>query len=126
MTFGGDELIGSLEAAEDPIEAKLKAKIPEIEATYGALRQMRAQAETGSALTAHYELAQSIFGPLYLGVFVASILSGAAFFAVVLPLMYIIICVVYLADKNDDLEEFDVNDVKTKIIHQNLDTSSYL
>jgi hypothetical protein len=42
-------------------KAKLKAKIPEIEATYGALKQMRSQAELGEPLIAHYELAQSVF-----------------------------------------------------------------
>ena len=42
-------------------KAKLKAKIPEIEATYGALKQMRSQAELGEPLVAHYELAQSVY-----------------------------------------------------------------
>ena len=42
-------------------KAKLKAKIPEIEATFGALKQMRSQAELGEPLIAHYELAQSVF-----------------------------------------------------------------
>ena len=42
-------------------KAKLKSKIPEIEATYGALKQMRSQAELGEPLVAHYELAQSVY-----------------------------------------------------------------
>ena len=42
-------------------KAKLKAKIPEIEATFGALKQMRSQAELGEPLVAHYELAQSVY-----------------------------------------------------------------
>jgi hypothetical protein len=42
-------------------KAKLKSKIPEIENTFGALKQMQAQAEVGEPLTAHYELAQSVY-----------------------------------------------------------------
>lgn len=42
-------------------KAKLKAKMPEIEKTYAALKQMQAQAETGEPLITHYELAQSVF-----------------------------------------------------------------
>ena len=42
-------------------KAKLKSKIPEIEATFGALKQMRTQAELNEPLVAHYELAQSVY-----------------------------------------------------------------
>ena len=42
-------------------KAKLKVKIPEIEATHVSLLQMEAQAKAGDALVTHYELAQSVF-----------------------------------------------------------------
>ena len=42
-------------------KAKLKVKLPEIEKTYNSLVQMEAQSKLGEPLTAHYELAQSIF-----------------------------------------------------------------
>jgi len=42
-------------------KAKLKVKLPEIESTYNALRQMQAQAERCEPLVTHYELAQSVF-----------------------------------------------------------------
>merc|ERR1712070_178656 len=41
--------------------AKLKVKIPEIEATHVSLLQMEAQAKAGEPLVTHYELAQSVF-----------------------------------------------------------------
>ncbi len=42
-------------------KAKLKLKLPEILATYDALLQMKRHADRDEPLTAHYELAQSIF-----------------------------------------------------------------
>lgn len=41
--------------------AKLKHKMPEMEATFASLKQMEAQAALGEPLTTHYELAQSVF-----------------------------------------------------------------
>ena len=42
-------------------KAKLKLKLPEIQATHDALIQMRKQAQLDQPLEAHYELAQSVY-----------------------------------------------------------------